>query len=407
VDWINLMGYDFHGSWDTSTNFNAPLFRASADPADAALNIDAAVQTYLSAGVPAQKLVLGVPFYGRGWAGVSDTDNGLYQPAAGPAPGTREAGSFEYKDLKGHYLPAFERFWDEETFVPWLYDADRQIFISYDDAESLQAKAGYARDQGLAGVMIWELSQGDESLVDAIHAGLAAGGPPRPTPAPTVMVPRPFEHQIHAVSSITVDGKLDDWAGTPDFVLDKESQLVYQANPNSWTGPEDLSAQAWVGWTSEGLFFAFDVLDDVHVQTEAGSDLWHGDHMELQFDTLVEQDYTNPGMNDDDYQIGISLGDFDQVPPVAYSWFNGPEAPGPVEAIEMANTVSDEGYVLEVFIPKEALAGITLAEGAVFGMNISPSDSDRTPQGQEVMLSTSSIRTYADPRTFGQITLVK
>ena len=73
----------------------------------------------------------------------------------------------------------------------------------------------------------------------------------------------------------------------------------------------------------------------------------------------------------------------------------------------MAYTVTGEGYVLEVFVPKEALTGITMAEGATFGMNISPSDADRTPQGQELMLSTSSIRTYADPRTFGQITLVK
>jgi hypothetical protein len=53
------------------------------------------------------------------------------------------------------------------------------------------------------------------------------------------------------------------------------------------------------------------------------------------------------------------------------------------------------------------LAGITLAEGATFGMNISPSDADNEGQGQKVMLSTSAIRTYADPKTFGKITLVK
>ena len=129
--------------------------------------------------------------------------------------------------------------------------------------------------------------------------------------------------------------------------------------------------------------------------------------MELQFDTLLEKDYNNPGMNDDDYQIGLSLGDFDQVPPVAYAWFNGPDAPGPVTSIQMAYTLTDDGYILEAFIPKEALAGITLTEGATFGMNISPSDTDNAGQGQKVMLSTSAIRTYADPKTFGKITLVK
>jgi hypothetical protein len=173
----------------------------------------------------------------------------------------------------------------------------------------------------------------------------------------------------------------------------------------SWSG--NFSAEAWAGWTAEGLYFAFQVKDDIHVQPKADSDLWHGDHIELQFDTLLDKDYTNPGMNDDDYQIGLSLGDFDKVPPVAYAWFNGPGAPGELNTIQLAYTVTEDGYILEVFIPKDALVGITLAEGATFGMNISPSDADDAAQGQKVMLSTSAIRTYADPKTFGKITLVK
>jgi len=95
------------------------------------------------------------------------------------------------------------------------------------------------------------------------------------------------------------------------------------------------------------------------------------------------------------------------VPPVAYAWFNGPDAAGPVRSIRMAYTSTEQGYILEIFIPGEALAGIVLTEGATFGMNISPSDADTASQGQKVMLSTSPIRTYADPRTFGKITLVK
>ena len=407
VDWINLMGYDFHGTWDSATNFNAPLFRASDDPADAGLNLDAAVQAYLSAGTPAEKLVLGVPFYGKGWSGVTDVDDGLYQPSKGAAPGTWEAGSFDYNDIQKNYLSSEKRHWDAETYVPWLYDPESKIFISYDDPQSLAAKAGYARDLGMAGVMIWELSQGDETLIDAIYQGLAAGGPARPTPAPTVMVPRPFEKEIHSISGITVDGKIDDWPTSPDFVLNDQSQVAYSLAPKSWGGPQDLSEQAWAGWTPEGLYFAFKVMDDVHVQTKADTDLWHGDHVELQFDTELEKDYNNPGMNDDDYQIGLSLGDFDKVPPVAYAWFNGPEAPGPVNSIQMAYTVTEDGYILETFIPKASLAGIILEEDASFGMNISPSDTDNAGQGQKVMLSTSSIRTYADPKTFGKITLVK
>lgn len=407
VDWINLMAYDFHGTWDSTTNFNAPLFHTSKDPSDASLNVDAAVQTYLSSGVPADQLVLGAPFYGKGWAGVNDTDHGLYQPAQGAAPGTYEAGSFEFKDLQKRYLPIWQSYWSEEAQVPWLYDPASQIFISYDDARSLEAKAGYARDQGLAGVMIWEISQGDETLIEAIYQGFEKGGPKKPTPMPTVMVPRPFEASIHQVERIIVDGNLQDWPASPDFVLDKQEQIAYTATPISWGGPQDLSARAWVGWTEAGLFFAFDVKDDIHLQKAADETLWHGDHMEIQLDTLLEKDYNNPGMNDDDFQIGLSLGDFKDVPMTSYAWFNGPNNPGPVQGIQMAYSLTDGGYILEALIPVEALPGIVLSEGSVIGMNISPSDADDAGQGQKVMLSTSKIRTYADPRTFGKVTLVK
>ncbi len=88
-----------------------------------------------SAGVPADKLVLGVPFYGKGWSGVPDVDGGLYQPASGAAPGTWEAGSYEYKDLQ-EYVSSEKRHWDAEAYVPWLYDPESKIFISYDDAQS-------------------------------------------------------------------------------------------------------------------------------------------------------------------------------------------------------------------------------------------------------------------------------
>jgi GH18 family chitinase len=407
VDWINLMGYDLHGPWESTTNFNAPLFHSPTDPADAGLTVDAAVQTYLSSNVPAGKLVLGVPFFGHGWSGVSEVDNGLYQPASAATPGTWEAGSYDYKDLAKNYMSKYQRYWNADAFVPWLYDPSQKVFISYEDPQSLEVKAGYVRDQGLAGIMIWEISQGDETLFDALYHGLESGGPPRPTPVPTVLVPRPFEKTIHSISGITLDGQLSDWPATPDFILNNKSQIAYALAPNNWAGPQDLSAEAWVGWTPDGLYFAFKVVDDFHVQSKADSDLWHGDHMELQFDTQLDKDYTNPGMNDDDYQIGLSPGDFAGVPPVAYAWFNGPAAPGPVGMIKMAYTQNSDGYILEVFIPKDGLVGITLAEGATFGMNISPSDTDNEGQGQKVMLSTSAIRTYADPKTFGKITLVK
>ncbi len=165
LDWINVMSYDFHGSWDTITNFNAPLYSPANDPA-AGANTDAALSAYLAAGIPAEKLVVGVPFYGRGWIGVADHQHGLYQPASGPT--TPDA--FSYRDIVTDYLNRYPRYWQDEAQVPWLYSAEDGIMISYDDPESLAIKAAYVKDHGFGGVMFWELSQdsADHALLRAL-----------------------------------------------------------------------------------------------------------------------------------------------------------------------------------------------------------------------------------------------
>ncbi len=180
VDWINLMTYDFHGGWDAMTNLNAPLYAASKDPtADETIrkkfNMDAAVKAYLAAGVPAEKLVVGVPFYGRGWGGVKNVNDGLYQPKGPGSPrGTWEDGMWDYKDLAANYVGKFKRRWDDEAKVPWLYDEKTGRMISYDDPESIKLKGEYIRQHKLGGAMFWELSgdDGKSSLLNALLLGL-------------------------------------------------------------------------------------------------------------------------------------------------------------------------------------------------------------------------------------------
>jgi chitinase len=167
LDWINLMTYDFHGAWSTLTNFNAPLYPSKDDPTPdedvrKRFNVDAAAKAYLAAGVPAEKVVVGVPFYGRGWGGVKDVKDGLYQPhAPQPPKGTWEAGVFDYKDLAANHVGKTRRLWHDEARVPWLFDPKSGVMISYDDAESLKLKAEYVKAEGLGGVMFWELSADD------------------------------------------------------------------------------------------------------------------------------------------------------------------------------------------------------------------------------------------------------
>lgn len=174
LSWINVMAYDFFGGWSPQTDFNAPLY-ASADTAESkAMNVDAAVQAYLGAGVPGSKLVVGVPFYGRGFTGAQGGDNGLHTGYKGMPMGTWEAGVFDYKDLVDNYIPKYTRHWHEGAQVPWLYDPATGLMISYDDEQSIAIKAQYIRGKALGGAMAWDLS-GDAvegSLLAVVHAEL-------------------------------------------------------------------------------------------------------------------------------------------------------------------------------------------------------------------------------------------
>jgi chitinase len=166
VDWINIMSYDFHGGWDSTTGHNAALYPNTDSPftSEATSNAHAAIQNYLDGGVPADKVVMGVPFYGRGWSGVPNVEMGLFQSSTGLPSGTWESGVFDYNDLHDNYVGAagWTRTWDKQSQVPWLYNAAQSTMISYDDEESLAIKANYIIDNNLGGAMFWELS-GDTS----------------------------------------------------------------------------------------------------------------------------------------------------------------------------------------------------------------------------------------------------
>jgi len=154
--------------------FNAPLYSPGEQQP---LSDDAAVRGYLAAGVPPQKLVLGVPFYGKAFGDVKNVNNGLFQPHDHKTHRTPDGDEFTYRTIATKLIgsdPSIQRFWHDTAKVPWLYDAKNQLMITYDDPQSLRLKAQYARDHHLAGVMFWELSQDDSdwSMLNALREGL-------------------------------------------------------------------------------------------------------------------------------------------------------------------------------------------------------------------------------------------
>jgi len=168
LDWIDLMTYDFHNSLTKATGHHAGL-RRSATSAANERSVELAVREYLAAGVPASKIVVGVPFYGRAFAEVKSDNNGLDQPY-----GSYE-GDHPWPQLVADYIDrnGYARHWDGTAQVPYLWNSQTRVFISYDDPQSLKLKADFVKSNGLGGMMYWEQSQDPSGeLLDVLSSTL-------------------------------------------------------------------------------------------------------------------------------------------------------------------------------------------------------------------------------------------
>jgi chitinase len=159
VDEIGVMTYDFAGPWSHTTGFVAPL--RSADPG--ATTVATVMQAYRAAGVPADKLLLGVPFYAYQWHNVADGGTHGLNAKGDPLRGNHNQSTAEAL-LAGSTAAKLYR--DPVSAAPWIYDGDN--FLTFDDAVSLRAKMQYVTEQKLGGVMVWELS-GDTDDVKLLH----------------------------------------------------------------------------------------------------------------------------------------------------------------------------------------------------------------------------------------------
>jgi len=97
---------------------------------------------------------MGIAFYGKGTIVKSADNNGLYQI---PVNGVRGGGYTYLKDSVVN-KNGFVRYWDDASKAPYLFNAEKKIFITYDDEESIKAKCDYIKKHKLAGAMFWEYS---------------------------------------------------------------------------------------------------------------------------------------------------------------------------------------------------------------------------------------------------------
>ncbi|MGH8877967.1 MAG: glycosyl hydrolase family 18 protein, partial [Stackebrandtia sp.] len=180
MDFANVQGYDFHGSgsdnsWEPNqTGHASNQYTDDQDPYETHFSNEIAIQEYLDAGVNPRKLTIGLPFYGRGWQGVADGDvNGEWQSANGAAPGqfAEEAGTRGYANLKAS-VPGCTVHHDEQSISTYCFTGDGGQWWSFDDPWSIERKTAWLKEKGLLGVMIWEMSGDDGSLMAAVDTGL-------------------------------------------------------------------------------------------------------------------------------------------------------------------------------------------------------------------------------------------
>ncbi|MBC6365822.1 glycoside hydrolase family 18 protein [Algoriphagus sp. AK58] len=171
LDFINIMAYDFFGAGDPFTGHHANLFDGEPElvpEMKKGRSAHSAVLDHIEFGVPAEKLVVGVPFYGKRWKNVEAGQTlGRYQPAEFDQ-------SMPYARIKELLLdPSYEKYWDSTSQTPFLYSPANKHWVTYEDERSMAIKMKYIKEKGLAGAMFWELSEDpDGTLLETMDKEL-------------------------------------------------------------------------------------------------------------------------------------------------------------------------------------------------------------------------------------------
>ena len=234
LDSVNVMAYDIHGAFDPLTGHNAPLYENSHDE-DKDLNVADTMAAYATTwNVPKAKLMMGIPYYGRGWGHVPGTEiiaglPGMFNTGAATVKGAWDDGDqltgtnpwyvLKQKLASGDYT----RYWDSESHVPYLYSKTKQEFLTYDDPQSIREKVDFINAQGFGGAILWDIS-GDTpehelgNIVETLLSTPLPTPDPTPNPDPT---PDPTPDPKPAISVI---GSVKDFGvviknGTPSIHL--------------------------------------------------------------------------------------------------------------------------------------------------------------------------------------------
>ena len=169
---LNLMTYDFHGAFSPVTGTNAPLYPQGWG--EVGFSVHECVENWLAGGGTKEKLNIGLPFYGRSFAGAT----GLNEPhdGADQVVWGIDDGTPQYFNIM-EQLPSMTHVWDKTTWTDWAFFESGGA-VSFDSVNAICAKTQYAIENDLNGFIIWELSgtlMSDLStpLLDVVNKKLA------------------------------------------------------------------------------------------------------------------------------------------------------------------------------------------------------------------------------------------
>jgi chitinase len=165
LDWIGLMTYDLHGSWEDRTGLNAGLYSTTEDIAHYGYDhsVSSATDYWISHGADPKKLLLGLATYGRGFTlANAGLNQGPLSAVSGPSvsgPQSKEPGYIAYHEIVDMIANGATTYYDEARQAPYLIKGDQ--WIGYDNQRSLQAKMDFLKSKGLRGSMVWAIELDD------------------------------------------------------------------------------------------------------------------------------------------------------------------------------------------------------------------------------------------------------
>ncbi|CAL9106231.1 unnamed protein product [Musa textilis] len=164
LDWINAMCYDLHGSWDTSaTGEHAALYDPSSN-----VSTSYGLESWVAAGMPREKVAMGMPLYGKTWLLKDPEQHGVGAPTVGVGPG--KDGVLVYAKVEEFNREKGATVVHDEAMVA-AYSYAGRTWIGYDDPWSVTRKVEYARRLGLGGYFFWAIGYDDEWRVSRAGNG--------------------------------------------------------------------------------------------------------------------------------------------------------------------------------------------------------------------------------------------